>query len=138
MKRGNQQLKYPIKINKKCIVLEKQEALEIHLRHSVPNQSPSHPYQALPTHPWSPHYSLALCFHSRPSRSVPGPATLIPTNSHPSQALHSVHTHLRPFTPVPGSYHPPKALHNNLRPSTPTQSPLHPSKAFEHHPLINQ
>ena len=74
---------------------------------------------------------------SRPSISLyaiqiisRSPYTPIPTQVHPSEALYthqglqypspSIHTHLKPFKPILGPPHRPKAPHTHLRPSTPT------------------
>ena len=45
----------------------------------------------------------------------------------PSQTLH---THLRPFTPISGPPHSSKALHTNLRSFTLISGPPHPLKAL--------
>ena len=121
-----------------------------HLRSSTPKQSPSHPYQALHTHPWLPHYSLALYTHYRPSTPVPGsphpphtlhthprpsippyaiqiisrsPSRLIPPHSHPSGALHT-HQSLQ---------YPSQALLNHLKPFKPISGPPLPPKALHIH-----
>ena len=121
-----------------------------HLMPSTPNQSPSHPYQALHTIPWPSHNSLALYthprasilvpgsfhqlqnllpipdlpYHPRPSISVPGPpSTSILIQSHPSDALHT-HQSLQ---------YPSQALHTHLKPFTFILGTPYPTKALHTH-----
>ena len=121
------------------------KACHTDLRHSTPNQSPSHPSQALHTHPWSPHYSLALNTHPRPSIRVPG-STRPDLSYHPEpfrsvpapipHPFQPTHTHLsspylpKPSLPISGPPHPPKAVHTQFKSSTPSQSQSHPPKAL--------
>ena len=112
-----------------------------------------HPTKALYTHtrPSIP----TLGPHAIPWPFTPPTRTPIPTLSHSSENLHThqslqyisqgfnahqrpypsqvLITHLRPFTPIPGPSHLPKALHTNLRTYTLISGPPHPPKALHTH-----
>ena len=127
---------------------------------------PLHSSQVLHTHPWPPHFSLAIYKHPRPSTPVSGPPYLpitlythprrsIPTLdvsdhfkyplTHPRPSTHmSIHTidvlnTLRRLWSIPTHPMPSihtKAFNTHPRPFTHILRPLHPSQALYTQPKL--